>query len=750
MKKLTTLLFLSFLAAVSVRADLIWYEGFQYPNGSIETNSSGLWVRESGTASPTDLIVVNSNLQVSATGGTLSRQDDCDRLFAVTGGSQYTNHVQVVYASFTVICTNLPNGNGSYFASFYNTSWGYCGRVMAFTNGTILPNTWRLGVTDNKLSTNAADGGFPMDLALNTPYQVVEELDPLNIGAATIWINPLNINQTGNPFGANPPTETHYTASDGMGFATSTNVNSYAFRQGSSFGNSFFLITNLTVATTFAEAATNVWSTNAFAPTIVYQPAAATTNYQNAAVSLSAVANGQGLGNLTYQWQVSSSPLNTSPANVSNSNGNTNILSVPTSSTGTRYYTLVVTTPFGLSVTSSVAKMVVKLPNGPPMFITQPVSQTTYKGTTATLSTTVLSPGNIYYTWYSNNVVISSTQSPAAGQTDDGQSSYFVFNNAQTNFSASYKVAVTNDTTATGIVSTNAVLTVLNPAQITIAYLRTLVDPNNGYASTNNPSSIPYQVTGIITTYTNTTSGDTASYYLQDATAGIDLFVTGGSTFRPAQGDVVTAVAVVSTYTGGLEVDVDATAGSALPYTSVTDTGVTNALPAPISIGFDIATNTDNLNYNLEGSLVKLSGVYFGTNAGTVISTTANEYIMVTNSSGQSFRLSFFDLDLNTAGQTLPAYASSVTGALYGQNTNTYYSVAVTRFADIVAASPPVVLVVSHSGGNNLVFNWSDATYSLQSATNVLGPFNTILGATSGFTTNTTSHPTLFFRLYHP
>lgn len=515
-------------------------------------------------------------------------------------------------------------------------------------------------------------------------------------------------------------------------------------------GNSAFLITNIAVATTFAEAMTNVLSTNAFPPTIVYQPAAATTNFQNAAVSLSVVANGQGLGSLAYQWQSSSSSANTSPANVSNPNGNSNILLVPTGTVGTSYYTLVVTTPYGLSTTSSVAKMVVKLPNGPPAFVTQPVSQTTYRGQTATLTTTVLSPGNIYYTWYSNNVVISSTQLPSGAQSDDGQSSSYVLNNAQTNFSATYKVAVTNDTSATGIVSTNAVLTILNPAQPTIAYLRTLVDPGNGYIATNSPPSIPYQVTGTITTYTNVTSGDTASYYLQDGTAGIDLFVTGGSTFRPAQGDVVTVIGVLSSYTFGLELDVDATAGSALPYTSVTDTGTTNALPAPISIGFDIATNLDNLNYNLQGSLVKLSGVYFGTNAGAVVPTNANYTITVTNGSGQSFKLSFFQYDQNTWSQTLPVYATSVTGALYGWSTNSYYSVAVTRFADIVAGSPPVILGVSRSGGNNITFTWNDASYSLQSAANVLGTYNTISGATTGFSTNTASHPTMFYRLYHP
>ena len=54
-------------------------------------------------------------------------------------------------------------------------SFGYFGRVQALTNGTTLVGTtWRLGVTDNGSSANPANGGFPVDLAVTTPYQVVE------------------------------------------------------------------------------------------------------------------------------------------------------------------------------------------------------------------------------------------------------------------------------------------------------------------------------------------------------------------------------------------------------------------------------------------------------------------------------------------------------------------------------------------------------------------------------------------------
>jgi hypothetical protein len=739
MRKLTALFLFSFLAAISVRADLIFYDGFQYTNGSIETNSSGLWTRESGTASPTDMIVNNSNLQVAATGGTIiTRQDDCDRLFSITNNSIYTNSVQLVYASFTVICTNLPNLPGSYFASFYSTAKGYCGRIQAFTTNTVVPNTWRLAVSDNASTATTApypNGGYPVDLALNTPYQVVVELDPINLGAATIWVNPINVSQTGSS-----PAETHYTASDSLGFQTTSQVNSFAFRQASSFGNSFFVITNLAVATTFAEAATNVWTTNAVPPTIVYQPAAGVTNFPSSSITLSAVANGQGLGNMTYQWKQNGT-------NYTGGNGGTaNVLIISSSSTNdSGNFTLVATTPYGLSVTSSVSKVSIVDGAYPPLFTAQPASQVIYKGQSATLSTTVIGPpsgGTPAFTWYSNNVVVTGIQ------VDNGFSSSIPFNSAATNVSATYKVAVTN--LYGGIVSTNAVLSVLPIPTVSIQYLSTLVDPST-YQPTNLPPSIPYQVTGTITTFTNLTTGNSSSYYLQDGTGGINIFATFGSTFRPAQGDVVTWIGVMSTFTSGIELYADPT--GAYPYTSYTDTGTTNALPTPITISYDVATNLNILNTNIQGSLVKLSDCYFGTNAGTALSTTANNTITVTNSSGKKLNLFFAFLDLDTAGKTLPSYAYSVTGVMYGQSTNSL-AVAVTRFSDIVTNATitltPIPLGINYSGGN-VTFSWTNSSFALQSSTNVVGPYVTITNAASGFIINaTTSAPTMFFRLYHP
>ncbi len=766
MKKILAFALPLLLTVMSTRADLIWYEGFQYTNGSlaglnpaaptpptlaIVTNcvSGGLWLRTSGSATPkSDMIVANSNLQVTATGATVvSRQDDCCRYLATTNGTQASDLLatygntnydtpEVLYASFTVICsTTISNGaglpkfpNGTYFASFYSSTnygsgggglattnangYGYCGRVQAFTNGTILPNTWRLGVTDNGLSANPNNGGFPVDLAVNTPYQVVEEIDPFTLQAASIWVNPISPNQTGNS-----SVDPKYSASDSMGKMLVYGVNSFAFRQATSANPGYaFLITNLAVATTFGEAMTNVWSTNAVPPLIAYQPVN-TTNFVGDQVQLSAVANGQGLANMTYQWYFNGGSL---PGDAT---ANNNILTFSSASIGdTGNYTLVATTPYGLSVTSSPAYLKISNTPVPPAFTPngQPVSQSAFVGQTVSLSCSVISPGNITYTWYSNNVPVS------AGQVDSGESSTLTINNVTVASTATYKVAITNDVYPTGIVSTNAVLTVSPIPQVSIAYLRTLVDPST-YTATN--STLPFQVTGTVTTATNLTSGNTSSYYLQDGTAGINIFATFGSTFRPALGDVVTFVGVLSSFSSGLELYVDNTD---IPYTTNYANGTSAPLPTPVVIPFTFTNNNyANVNYQIAGERVQLNGVYFGTNAGTAI---ANGFLAVTNVSGKTAYLWFSSQDTNTLGNILPPYASSVTGVVFGSQNggSPNFAVAVTQFSDIVAAAPPVLLSAVNSGGT-VTLSWSASGYSLQGATSPAGPWSTITG-TSPYT----------------
>ncbi len=683
MKKSVLLSVLTLLTTLSVRADVIWQETFSYTNGpvSITSTNNGSttvsnWFTHSGLI---DCLVNNRRLEVcsSSVNGplTTTRTGDITRPFAtLPNNSPYTNANQLIFASFIANFTNLPTANGAYFAhykastptstaNFQGRLWALSGNPAQTTNNfSALPNTFRLGVSALNGSSPIGNKILGLDLALNTDYQIILGWDPLGLAGVTVWVNPVS------------SSDPSMTSGDSFTPSATTIVNSFCFRQASGFG-ALMTASNVVVATTFLEALTNGMPTNAVSPKTVRQPVGM-TNFVGSTVPLSAVVAGQGQTLMNYQWYKGA-------ATVSNPEGNTNVLNLVNAQTSDNGdYTLVATTPHGLSVTSSIAKVLLSTAPVPPTFITQPVSQTVYVGQSVTFSTTVSSPGNVSYQWKSNNVDI-------IGETG----STLTLNSVTAGFSGSqYRVGVTNDVVPNGILSSNAVLTVLTPAAVTIAYLRTLVDPVTLVAP--NGSTTPYQVTGTVTTFTNITTGNTSSYYLQDATAGINIFATFGSSFRPQQGDIVTFVGVVSSFgASGLELLADTVNRT---YTSYSVVG-SGSLPASRTIPFTV-TNTYGYAYcatNLAGSRVTLTNVYFGTNSGNAI---ASGNMAVTNASGESINLTFFAVDLDTFGQILPSLATSVTGVLYGNHPN--YTVGVTKFSDIVAVVPPIPLDVSFSGGN--------------------------------------------------
>jgi len=774
MKKILALTLLTLLTAIGARADVIWQETFNYSNGPtifVSTNGNGSttvsnWLVHS-TSSVLDSVVNNRRLEVCTSsaflGQTVTRTSDIHRNFATNSGSLYTNSQQIIYVSYTVNFTNLPTALGAYFAHFGVSSSTFQGKMWAQTNGTVLPSTFRLGVSMGS-SPTAATKVYPVDLALNTDYQVVLGYNPtsgnpdLIDDSITLWINPVS------------PSDAPATTGDAFTPTAGNIVNAYDFRQASGFG-AFLTVSNLVVATTYLEAFTNAANggTNAKAPVIVTQPPAVTANFVNSSFFIYGIANGQGLGNMVYQWQVSASPANTSPANVTSGDisGTTtpeiSFSSAQASDSG--YYTLIATTPYGLSVTSSIAQVSVSAAPVPPTFTLQPGNQTVYVGQTVQLIASVSSPGNVYYTWFSNGIPVSSSGGPVGGpgnngqQQDSGTTSTYTIVGIQTNNAATYRVSATNDVVTTiGPVSTNAVITVTNPPSVSILFLRQLVASQDPITYQATVDKKPYQVTGVITTYTNITSGNTMSYYLQDGTAGINIFATFGSTFRPAQGDIVTVIGVLSNFSSGLELAADTLASdptTLLPFTSYTDVG-TGSLPAPLVIPVTI-TNAGflNMNTNIAGRYVQLTNVFFGANAGLVVS---NGFIPVTNSAGQSINLWFSSQDLDTP-QPLPAFAKSVTGVMFGSMNPSgsisapNFAVAVTKFSDIVT-NPPVVLPVPLTAtfaGGNVTFNWTDATFALQTATNLLGTWSDIIGATDGFMTNVaTTNGSTFFRLRHP
>jgi hypothetical protein len=253
-----------------------------------------------------------------------------------------------------------------------------------------------------------------------------------------------------------------------------------------------------------------------------------------------------------------------------------------------------------------------------------------------------------------------------------------------------YSCLVSNfcDNTPYTQTSAGAALTVTVPPAVSIGYLRTLVDSTT-WAPTN--TSLIYQATGMITTLTNTTTGNTSSYYLQDGTGGINLFCTFGSTFRPAIGDVFTAVGPLGLFNSNLELNLNLNN----PAHSVTFlSNNIAAYPAPIVVPWDNLSqngNNPDLNYNVAGSVVLLTNVYFGAWAGTV-TTNGNYNMVVSNSIGQTARVLLpAQLDNDLTNRTIPSLPCSVQGPLIP--TATGYQVMPTRWTDIVTTIPSAASV---------------------------------------------------------
>src|SRR6185295_5714708 len=118
MKRILLTLFVTMLAAISVRADVLFNEGYNYADGAITNVAAGTWVKHSGNAGA-DAFVINKRQQVG-----MARQDDVNRPFPAGYNATVTN----IFASFTVNCTNLPTAS-NYFAHFITGTSVFHGRV---------------------------------------------------------------------------------------------------------------------------------------------------------------------------------------------------------------------------------------------------------------------------------------------------------------------------------------------------------------------------------------------------------------------------------------------------------------------------------------------------------------------------------------------------------------------------------------------------------------------------------------------
>lgn len=146
----------------------------------------------------------------------------------------FTNYASsegvVFFSSFTLRVTELPQGEGDYFAHLKNSYLGTTFRAKVFvtTNGAAAGD-YRIGIA------NQANGGtyLPLNCSLNTDYLVVTRYNSA-IGEATLWVNPAS------------ESSTSISAADAL---QTSPIGSYGLRQSSGIGA--LQISNLVVSTSF-------------------------------------------------------------------------------------------------------------------------------------------------------------------------------------------------------------------------------------------------------------------------------------------------------------------------------------------------------------------------------------------------------------------------------------------------------------------------------------------------------------------
>ena len=721
MKNLLAFFALCF-CSMSARADLIYYESFNYADGPIQTVGSPFWLVQSGTGN--DAFVHNHKLEVSSstTAGSTSpaRTDDVNRPMV----SPYTNSAQVLYASFTINFTNLPLSNGTYFAHFLKNNTTFFGRVFALTGNRAgvsnvffpAPNTFRLGVSGSGTGTTAVNKIFPIDLATNTDYQVVVSFDPVTLLAATLWINPLSSADTSIVTGDT-------VTSPGAQVA-------FGFRQAANFGG-FLTVSNLAVATTFDEAATNVWSTNAVAPTIVYQPKAK-TNFVGDSAFLFTVANGQGLKGLTYQWSKDG-------ANYANPDGNTNVLTFPNAATSdSGNYSVVVTTPYGLSTTSSTAFFWVTNPPVPPTVSQQPSNTTVYQGQTATLKITASGVAPLTYQWYYNG-------SPATGPNVSGaDTDTIVITDVRTNngTTGTYRCDVSNPFGTTP--SSNAVLSAISAPAVTIDFLHSQVDPTF-YLPTNTTSL--YTATGVVISHTNMTAPPNVQFYIQDGTGGITVFVAGGAAagIQPDAGDNVTVTGPLGQFNSLIELNLTTADGAHSVVTNSHNNLIPPGVVLPLTFTNGVGYGgVSNVVHRFEGAYVTFTNVYFPDGFAGANFAAGGTYIM-TNQFGDKFRLFMNAAMKNLDGLPIPPFAWTVSGPMgyflsaTAADRSAGFELDPTSYDEIVTNPPPPVTSSIAVSGTSVTITWQAQpymSYSILLATDVSGPYVPIA---TGLTFNTTA-----------
>lgn len=312
------------LAAANPRlqADVLLDEPFGYPDGPLVEVSAGKWSSHSGTSGP---------VTVASEAITLSQSQAEDVNAALPGGPFTAVSATVLYVKFTARFSALPNGDGTYFAHFKDSSnTGFRGRIFASVTGAA-EGRFRLGISE---SANSPGAMLETDLELDTPLVVILRYDVAS-AASTLWVN------------ATTETDPAVTASDD---GSPLSIAAFAFRQSLSSGNGMGTLTvdDLRVATRFEEL---LGVPQERAPSILAQPQSlSVTAGGSATFSVSA----SGTAPLNFQWQRDQADL---PGAVSAS-----LTLNPVTAAHAGAYRVIVSNPLGSAISDEAILTVTEAP----------------------------------------------------------------------------------------------------------------------------------------------------------------------------------------------------------------------------------------------------------------------------------------------------------------------------------------------------------------------------------------------------
>jgi hypothetical protein len=530
-------------------------------------------------------------------------------------------------------------------------------------------------------------------------------------------------------------------------------------------------IRDIAVGTTFADVMTNVLSQTSVQIATNFNTV---TNFPGTPALLEVFATSIGGGPLNYQWYNISGGV----TNAVGANSQTYLVNQLASGDAGNYFCAV--TNAGNNGASSVTNFYISvLPAAGLGFTSQPASQTNFVGVGMSLSSSVTGSGPYSFQWYFNNPTVGTlalaNNSPVTGQPGDNslvsgaQTPNLTVSHLSTNENGNFYVVVTTTAAVSpsSIQSTNAAVVIRTIPAVSIGFLRSLV-PAGTWQVTDTTSLFAIS-NAVVTSYTNTSG--VGGYWIQDATGGINLFVSNDPTFIPRMGDIVGVVGVLSSFNNSLEL----ACFSSNPSAGWAITGHTNLLPAPrVFAPYSQTNNASLMEDTIEGSVVMLTNVFF-TNAVGTLTGLGSTTITTTNSSGEPI-LVFFPgtQDQDIRSRPYPKFAWTITGIMSQFKAGVYsgagYEVNVTRWGDILTNPPPAVTVTSTVSGNDVALNWTAVpwttnyaapgayAYSVQSATSVTGLYTPLA---SGLTFNTAngrytdtnallSSPQKFYRVVSP